>query len=453
MEILIRVKNITSLVELNKMRKSKQLHPFTLKVMPKIYSLLLSLLLASEIHSQIFHINGNVSADSIPISNASITFIDEGDSSNKFTALTDVAGNYQLDIITGIREEPTAPTKFELAQNYPNPFTTSTAISYKLNQQSEVQVTIFDILGREIKKYNIGEQIVGVHGVFWDGKDNSGKRVAAGIYFYRLRVGKESLVNKMVFARGNGISHNLTLSGNLVPMNLFKTKGKEKTKLIVQTKSYTCLIDNNNNTDPKILTREIKGIQIDRDTTINIMVLKKSDSDAYFPLNIGNEWTFQLTYFDPWIGHDTTKTLDHKIITTKNVSGKIYYGFDHAMPFFPVNSFIENFDSVFIRQNEKGDIMLLFDDSEYLYFSFDPSLLGLLNRTKIKDTDYYYQLESINDSIITPIGTFNKCFKILNYFPAVSGAEYYIWFAAGYGPVKIYYPENDITYQVVKINI
>ena len=190
MEILIRVKNITSLVELNKMRKSKQLHPFTLKVMPKIYSLLLSLLLASEIHSQIFHINGNVSADSIPISNASITFIDEGDSSNKFTALTDVAGNYQLDIITGIREEPTAPTKFELAQNYPNPFTTSTAISYKLNQQSEVQVTIFDILGREIKKYNIGEQIVGVHGVFWDGKDNSGKRVAAGIYFYRLRVKK-----------------------------------------------------------------------------------------------------------------------------------------------------------------------------------------------------------------------------------------------------------------------
>lgn len=80
-------------------------------------------------------------------------------------------------------------------------------------------------------------------------------------------------------------------------------------------------------------------------------------------------------------------------------------------------------------------------------------MLDSLVRTKIKDADYFFQIESFNDTVNTPIGSFDKCYRILNYFPAITGTEHYIWFAPGYGPVKIYYPELNVTYQLVKINI
>ena len=180
-------------------------------------------------------------------------------------------------------------------------------------------------------------------------------------------------------------------------------------------------------------------------------------NSSLFPLQMGNEWVFEFPYWTPWSG-DTTATNNCKIISSKMLNGKKYYAFDNALPFFPYHPILKeliggNVDTIFVRQNENGDIMLLVDDSEWLYFSFNTELLDSLVRTKIKNADYFFQIESTNDTVNTPIGSFDKCLRIFNYFPRIKGTEHYIWFAPGYGPIKIYYPELDVTYQLVKINI
>lgn len=407
-----------------------------------MYYLLLTLLLITEIHGQIFHINGNISADSVPVSYASITFIDEGNSSNIFTALTDITGNYQLDLITGINENSVIPKTIELAQNYPNPFTSETQISYKLKNQSDVHLKIYNILGQEVRTFNIGLRSNGIYGLKWDGKNNFGIKVTPGIYLYRLQAGNGMQVKKMIYAGGNEMPAVPFFSNNS-----FIIEEVEKTKSITQTKSYTCLIENGNNTNPRILTKEIKGIKIESDSTLNIIVVK--ESDAYFPLHIGNEWVFQLD-------GDTTVSYTFKIIKTKMMNDKIYYGFDRRMPVFPTRSIIESLDSIYVRQNEMGDIMLLVDSTEYPYLVFsNPFKEGQSNLacSKIKDVDYCYTIESISDSINTPAGQFNKCVIFVNYFPQVADSDLRIWFAPGIGPVKISYAQGGPPFLLIKINI
>jgi flagellar hook assembly protein FlgD len=239
----------------------------------KIVKLFCLLVLVSVIilSAQTVNVKGNVSTSTEPVKSALITFTEQNDTTKEYSTLTDSLGNYSIGLITSIEGNTSVvPSKFELAQNYPNPFTNSTAISYKLNKQSDVHVSIYDILGREVKKYNIGEQPIGVHGILWDGSNNFGEKVTSGIYLYRLEVGKESHVNKMVFTRGNGISNNLTLSGNFVSSKL----SKETTAKITPA-SYIVKIKNTDSTKPKIEPLEITGITVTQDTTINIYVQKE----------------------------------------------------------------------------------------------------------------------------------------------------------------------------------
>ena len=89
------------------------------------------------------------------------------------------------------------PSQFSLSQNYPNPFNSTTAISYQLSatsgQQSAVSLKIYNILGQEVKTLVDEEQLPGYYQVLWDGRDNSGKGVSSGVYFYRLEVEGQGL--------------------------------------------------------------------------------------------------------------------------------------------------------------------------------------------------------------------------------------------------------------------
>ena len=104
-------------------------------------------------------------------------------------------------------EEEARPPVFQLFQNYPNPFNSSTVIWYFLPdvgyQPAEVEITIYNLLGKVVKTLVKKRQYPGEHKVRWDGKDDSGKEVASGIYFYRLKVSGLELVKprKMVLLR------------------------------------------------------------------------------------------------------------------------------------------------------------------------------------------------------------------------------------------------------------
>jgi len=421
----------------------------------KLFSILI-LLFIGEAYSQTVIVKGNVStADSTPVKYASVTFIDENDTTKKYSTITETSGNYQLSVITNIKDEaPSLPQSFELMQNYPNPFSEETNIPFKLNEVSNASVTIYNILGQEVKSFKAVEQRAGIHGMTWDGRDDFGKKVSTGVYFYRLLARGETQVKKMIFTSGHQITLNIGANRLFNKTNTVIEKSRDRWSPV----EFRIIITNGTNTTPQIDSLLLNNVEISNDTIINFVVhYFQTTLHSFFPLQIGNRWVFQFPYWSPVYG-DTVATNDDEIITTKVVDGKKYYGFSNAMPFFPHHFIVQDLigariDTMFVRLNEKGDLMLLVEDKEWLYLSFDSTQVDSLVRIKIKNADYFFKIESTNDTVNTPIGSFDKCTKILNYFPAIKGTEHYIWVAPGYGPVKIYYPELDVTYQLVKINI
>ena len=79
------------------------------------------------------------------------------------------------------------PLRFELAQNFPNPFDPITTIRFGLPEKSPVSLVVYSVTGREIVRLLADtERRAGYHTVVWDGRDNSGLRVATGVYLYEL---------------------------------------------------------------------------------------------------------------------------------------------------------------------------------------------------------------------------------------------------------------------------
>jgi hypothetical protein len=111
-------------------------------------------------------------------------------------------GNYDGYVQTSIDDGSVKlPNAFGLNQNYPNPFNSSTVISFSLEQQAEVNLEIFDILGRHITTLDSGLREAGQYNVIWEGHSDAGSEVASGIYFYKLSTGDKTAIKKMVYLR------------------------------------------------------------------------------------------------------------------------------------------------------------------------------------------------------------------------------------------------------------
>ena len=98
------------------------------------------------------------------------------------------------------------PNKTVLLANYPNPFNPETWIPYHLANASYVEVTIFDMRGTAVRHLDLGHQQAGYHtnrneAAYWDGKNDFGKRVASGAYFYQLQADNVSPMRKMVILK------------------------------------------------------------------------------------------------------------------------------------------------------------------------------------------------------------------------------------------------------------
>ncbi len=93
------------------------------------------------------------------------------------------------------------PEEFTLEQNYPNPFNPETVIRYQLPQDSQVKLSIYNVLGREIRTLVNANKEAGYHDATWDGRDNTGQQVASGVYLYRLRAGEFTEVKKLTLLR------------------------------------------------------------------------------------------------------------------------------------------------------------------------------------------------------------------------------------------------------------
>jgi hypothetical protein len=83
-----------------------------------------------------------------------------------------------------------------LFQNYPNPFNPTTTIEFLLKNDSNVELSIYNIKGQKIKKLINNEFTKGNHSVLWSGDDESGKPISSGVYYYKLSINRKIEVVK-----------------------------------------------------------------------------------------------------------------------------------------------------------------------------------------------------------------------------------------------------------------
>ena len=88
------------------------------------------------------------------------------------------------------------PHEFNLRQNYPNPFNPSTTIKFELPRTSQVSLTVYDILGREVSVLVNEKRNAGVYEVKFDGSG-----LASGVYFYRLQAGDFTQAKRLMLLK------------------------------------------------------------------------------------------------------------------------------------------------------------------------------------------------------------------------------------------------------------
>ena len=93
------------------------------------------------------------------------------------------------------------PTVFALHQNYPNPFNPITTLRYDLPEQGFVTITIYDMLGRQVKTLVNTTQEAGFKSVIWNATNDYGKPVSAGVYLYKIQAGEFIQTKKMVLLK------------------------------------------------------------------------------------------------------------------------------------------------------------------------------------------------------------------------------------------------------------
>ncbi len=93
------------------------------------------------------------------------------------------------------------PRKYQINQNYPNPFNPYTKIEYEIPQYGIVKINIYDISGKLIRKLINEQKNTGKYLVTWDGRNDSGKTVSSGTYFYQIISGNFVQAKKMILLK------------------------------------------------------------------------------------------------------------------------------------------------------------------------------------------------------------------------------------------------------------
>ena len=94
------------------------------------------------------------------------------------------------------------PYSYSLKNNYPNPFNPTTTIEYSIAEISDVNISIYDASGRFVKNLVSGQHVPGDdYQVSWNGTNESGTNVAAGMYFYKINAGSFVETKKMLLIK------------------------------------------------------------------------------------------------------------------------------------------------------------------------------------------------------------------------------------------------------------
>jgi len=98
-------------------------------------------------------------------------------------------------------QDETIAEIFSVSQNFPNPFNASTTITYELPYGSDVQIVIYDLMGKHIKTLVLETQTAGHKFTIWDGTNDQQQPVSTGVYFYMLRANEFTQTQNMILLK------------------------------------------------------------------------------------------------------------------------------------------------------------------------------------------------------------------------------------------------------------
>ncbi|MDP2208003.1 MAG: T9SS type A sorting domain-containing protein [Bacteroidota bacterium] len=218
-----------------------------------------------------------------PVQNCRIEFVNKNIPTLQYITLTDSLGRYKISITTGVDEsDDNHPDGIKLYQNYPNPFSEKTVISYKIPKHNDVTIKVYNILGQEVRALITSEIQEGFNNVIWDGKDNFGKKVSSGIYFYKIKSDDRAKIKKMLYLEG------ITMPAYPVHFKNFEnsnSKANDTTIYIVRLRNIE------NTTYPRVNDLTINKVYISGDTTLNIML---SEAKEWEYLGLGKPARLKL---------------------------------------------------------------------------------------------------------------------------------------------------------------
>ena len=112
--------------------------------------------------------------------------------------LVDFFLQYRLSDFLYVNNNDPLPTRFSLHQNYPNPFNPVTTIRFDLPEDTMVNVTVYDMIGRVVKTLLNGQHTAGYKSIQWNASNNRDQTASAGLYLYTIQAGEFRQTKKMV---------------------------------------------------------------------------------------------------------------------------------------------------------------------------------------------------------------------------------------------------------------
>jgi hypothetical protein len=112
-----------------------------------------------------------------------------------------LAIKYNQTYVPDDNVEQALPLTFQLHNAYPNPFNPITTLRYDLPEQANVNIIIYDMLGRQVRTLVNTTQDAGFKSVIWDATNDFGKQVSAGVYIYQIQAGEFVQTRKMVLLK------------------------------------------------------------------------------------------------------------------------------------------------------------------------------------------------------------------------------------------------------------
>jgi hypothetical protein len=166
--------------------------------------------------------------------------------------------------------------------------------------------------------------------------------------------------------------------------------------------------------------------------------------NSYFPLQMGNSWTFEETFYDTTQKY---REVTYSITKSVKINGKEYFAFDNWPDFiqYPLMRYFD-MDSVFIRNDQNGNVMMIIDEKEFMFIKFNSSLVAtIINIVELYDkiaqlqSMWQYMIYEIDRILTTEnreyVNGYRLCFLEFN----AVGSQRDVIFFPGFGIVRMDY--------------